>query len=195
MREEIERNPKALDQAKQKLREWERQGLITADQAKRTSGEFDELASSVRKVPGSKHVAVGTSGINKAKVELASVKSQMDRIQDKTVNLHFAATGLNAIKIAESKLLGFAEGGEVPGPRGAPQLAVVHGGERVLSLADQAKMTLHGAGVVGAMTGTGGGATYVDSRTVTYQVTSNDPQAVVEAIKKYERTNGPAWRA
>ena len=29
-------------------------------------------------------------------------------------------------------LLGFAEGGEVPGPAGAPRAAIVHGGEMVL---------------------------------------------------------------
>jgi hypothetical protein len=28
-------------------------------------------------------------------------------------------------------LLGFAEGGVVPGPKGAPQLAMVHGGESI----------------------------------------------------------------
>lgn len=36
-------------------------------------------------------------------------------------------------------LLGFADGGVVPGPKGAPMLAVVHGGERVLSTKEQAQ--------------------------------------------------------
>lgn len=41
----------------------------------------------------------------------------------------FVSGGVNKI----SSMLGFADGGPVPGPKGAPRLAVVHGGEYVLS--------------------------------------------------------------
>lgn len=50
--------------------------------------------------------------------------------------------GIQAIKKTIPGLLGFASGGLVPGPRGAAQLAVVHGGERVLTPGQ------HGAGTV-----------------------------------------------
>ena len=39
--------------------------------------------------------------------------------------------------LATFKLPGFAEGGVVPGPQGSPQVAVVHGGERVVSNQDR----------------------------------------------------------
>ena len=51
---------------------------------------------------------------------------------------------------------GYAHGGEVPGPVGAPQLAVVHGGEQVLTRAQQGtagganvQLTLNNYGVLG----------------------------------------------
>lgn len=51
--------------------------------------------------------------------------------------------------------LGFADGGTVPGPKGAPQWAVVHGGEQILSNDQLASMGRGGA-LVSA--GSGGGA-------------------------------------
>jgi hypothetical protein len=199
MRAEIEKNPKALDQAKEKLREWQRQGLITAAQAKSTAAEFDDLAGSIRRVPGSKTVAVGIKGINSAKVQLASMKSDLDRFPtSKNVTIHFAATGLAAISIAKSKLLAgeFALGGRVPGPKGSPQIILAHGGEEVVPLHDPNAMKKYQTNGVGhGLTGGGGGgSTYVDNRTISIQVTSNDGKAVVEAIKKYERSNGTGWR-
>jgi hypothetical protein len=38
----------------------------------------------------------------------------------------------------------------------------------------------------------GGG--YVDQRTINYVVNGNDPRAMVEAIRKFERQNGPVWK-
>lgn len=66
---------------------------------------------------------------------------------------------------------GFAEGGIVPGPAGAPRLAVVHGGERVLTQAQQR----------------GGGGTTVNI------YTGANPTEVIAAIKRYERVNGSNW--
>lgn len=83
------------------------------------------------------------------------------------------------------KIPGFATGGVVPGPIGAPQLAVVHGGEEVRTRAQRA---------AGASSAAGN----------TYQITLNvAPTAdlasvgktVVEAISAYERRSGARWRA
>jgi hypothetical protein len=73
----------------------------------------------------------------------------------------------------------FAAGGMVSGPPGQPQLIVAHGGERVLTPAQQAA-------------GTGGGLSVTVNH---YGSGSTTPEAVVEAIKKYEHRNGAGWRA
>lgn len=54
------------------------------------------------------------------------------------------AGGVGGALGAVGHLFGFAEGGVVPGPKGAPMLAVVHGGERVLSTREQASGTGQG---------------------------------------------------
>jgi hypothetical protein len=47
----------------------------------------------------------------------------------------------------------------------------------------------------GSYTTAGAGATYVDSRTVSYNIyDASDPKKVVAAIKKYEQSNGANWR-
>lgn len=73
---------------------------------------------------------------------------------------------------------GFASGGVVGGPVGSAQLAIVHGGERVLTPGQQ---------------GGGGGLNIAAGAIV---INGNvDPQAVVEAIVAYERRNGTRWRS
>lgn len=56
----------------------------------------------------------------------------------------------------------FAQGGEVDGPKGAPQLAIVHGGEHVLTV-DEVDRLKAGGGTKGAsMTSGGGGVAFPD---------------------------------
>jgi hypothetical protein len=71
----------------------------------------------------------------------------------------------------------FASGGVVGGPRGQPQLAIVEGGETVLPT--------HKSG------GGGIGGNY----TINLYGGEATPQAVVDAIKRWERLNGTAWRS
>ena len=157
LRAEIQQNPKALDQAKAKLREWQRQGLITAAQAKATAAQFDGLSRSIRKTPSRKNIAVGTAGINRARVELQKVKDSVDRIPGfKQVEIHFAATGEAAVSIAKAKLLGFASGGRVPGPLGAPRVILAHGGEEIVPLHDKAALARYKPSMAGAPVGHSG---------------------------------------
>ena len=63
-----------------------------------------------------------------------------------------------------SGFLGFADGGPVPGPRGAPRLAVVHGGEYVVSNDMMDGRTPAGISMAGGGGGGGvGSATYVQN--------------------------------
>ena len=81
-----------------------------------------------------------------------------------------------------SRVMAFDNGGVVPGPVGAPQMALVHGGETVLpthksagfSAGNQFNITVNaGVGTDGFAVG----------------------QQIVNAISQYERSNGSGWRA
>lgn len=75
------------------------------------------------------------------------------------------------------KLPGFASGGTVGGPRGAPQLAVVHGGEEIRTPSQQATGGSSGGGVV-----------------INVNAALSDPQAIarqiVDLLGIYNRTQG-----
>jgi hypothetical protein len=68
----------------------------------------------------------------------------------------------------------FASGGVVPGPMGAPKLALVHGGETILPT--------HQSGWSGGMNVT------------IIMPPGSDGDDVVDKIREYERRNGTSWR-
>ena len=86
---------------------------------------------------------------------------------------------LRNVAAAGRSLLGFASGGVVPGPTGQAQLAVVHGGEQVLTPAQQRNAGGGGGGgiVINVTTGVG------DPQAI--------GQAIVEVLEQYQRTQGP----
>jgi TP901 family phage tail tape measure protein len=59
------------------------------------------------------------------------------------------------------KMLGFADGGVVPGPKGQPQLAIVHGGEYVVSNEMLSGQGGGGLSSMSTMAGAGGGTTII----------------------------------
>lgn len=97
--------------------------------------------------------------------------------RNRTVSLDIVAKG----GAGYSKLPNFDSGGTVPGPRGAPTLAVVHGGEQVLTPGQQSS------------NGDGGGST-TNNITIMMPVGS-DGNDVVNAIRTFERRNGAGWRS
>jgi hypothetical protein len=80
-------------------------------------------------------------------------------------------------------------GGPIPGPSGLGVPTLAHGGEYVLS-ADVVSAIKRGAPSRGL--GRGGAVGGGGGNVINVTVTSADPQAVVEAIRRYNRTNGPA---
>lgn len=81
----------------------------------------------------------------------AALQEVLDKIEaiervGKVVNINFVIKGGRFS--GKTVPLGFAEGGPVPGPKGAPQLAVVHGGEYVVPAG--------GAPIAGSGGGSGG---------------------------------------
>jgi phage-related protein len=82
-------------------------------------------------------------------------------------------------------------GGPVPGAFGQPTPIVAHGGEFVLS-ADVVNAIKRGAPTRGLKASQASTGIATGGNVINITVTSADPQAVVEAIRRYNRTNGPA---
>lgn len=80
-----------------------------------------------------------------------------------------------------------AIGGTIPGLLGESREAILHGGEFVLS-ADTVQAIRKGS----MSFGTGRASAAATGNVINVTVTSADPQAVIEAIRRYNRTNGPA---
>lgn len=65
-----------------------------------------------------------------------SVRTKLDQLNGKTVHVKVVGDAGGAFIHGTRKAIpAFADGGTVPGPPGMPQLAIVHGGERVIPLA------------------------------------------------------------
>jgi hypothetical protein len=89
-------------------------------------------------------------------------------------------SGGGRVRVDEfGNLRSYDGGGMVPGPPGSPQLAVVHGGERVLTPAQQ---NASGAG--------GGVVLNIEPGAIIVNGNMN-PDAVVDAVVKHVRQNGP----
>ena len=107
-----------------------------------------------------------------ATTRVADAMKFLTQTGNETVNTIFAVAGALASILAQTgggvgeffKGLGFQEGGTVPGPIGKPQLAVVHGGERVIPARESA------------------GNLYTS---VTFNVSAMDAQSVAEFFDRY----------
>ena len=91
-----------------------------------------------------------------------------------------------AVGGAIGKVFGFAEGGVVPGPKGSPTLAVVHGGEAIIP--------------PGAIAVTGGGGSVGNQYTINLAVAPGNNMTdvgriVVDAIRTFEQKNGRVFKA
>jgi TP901 family phage tail tape measure protein len=121
------------------------------------------------------------------------IKPILDRIGAAVGDVKKAIGGIiNAPGQAGAALahfLGFADGGVVPGPQGAPQLAVVHGGEQILSNDQLASMgrarPLVAAGVGGTGGGSGSGDILLQARFV-----MPDGKAMRTETLRYARQSG-----
>jgi hypothetical protein len=132
-------------------------------------------------------VAMGFSRTEARKYarELANVKSAMDAIKSKEITLRIRVQSNKSF--GAGLLEGFQHGGVVSGPIGVPKLAVVHGGERVLTPQQQA-MPHNSPAMFG-------GNHYAIS--ITVGPIGNPREVgrhVVEAIESYEHANGAGWR-
>lgn len=190
LRAEIQRNPKAADAAKAKLAELARQHVITGDQAKAAGRQIDGFVASVNKTPAHKNTAITTSGVNQAKVALASVKDQIYQIPaSRTVTIHFAATGAAAVSIAEAKLLGPGHAGGGPTKAGVIYPVGEQGPELFVAATDgfiipHNKMNSVGAG--------GGGMGIGDTYNIHVdKIVADDPKRLFAQLQQHMKNTGP----
>jgi len=87
-------------------------------------------------------------------------------------------------------MLGFADGGVVPGPVGAPQLAVVHGGEQILSNAQLSTMGRNRTVPSGGGSGGGGFAGGGGDIVINQRIVMPDGKLLREQQLRYARRAG-----
>jgi len=168
--------------------------------------ETDEVNGLVRKYQdlAGARVAAGQAAVRQAELEAQAARttSSIPRVQTPVVrtplpSLPGITTGRprqEAPVEAGSGLIGSfirrSLGGPIPGGLGQAVPMLAHGGEYVLSadVVDAIKKGKPSRGLDAVGGGTGGGGGNV----INITVTSADPQAVVEAIRRYNRSNGPA---
>jgi TP901 family phage tail tape measure protein len=95
---------------------------------------------------------------------------KIDELNNRIINL--GGTLATAMQVGKTPVKAYAEGGTVPGPKGAPQLAIVHGGEVIVSNDDQARMSIFSgpAPMSPFGGGTSGGTTIINNTYVTNQI-------------------------
>lgn len=118
----VEDGTLSTDLARDALNRWVSQGRLTQAQADRIAARFDAVAARADRLHG-RNIAMSMS-LNTTLFN-AQLNSALNRVHNNIVSIG-----------------GFDAGGVVPGPRGAPTLAVVHGGETILPT--------HKAGFTGA---------------------------------------------
>jgi len=157
----------------------------TQDQLHRTTNEA--LA-----IPNTVHVGVFAE-THSARIGIAGVGAALNdidgRVATVTVKQLFTTVG---------QAFGFGGGRASGGPVAGGRLYEVaeQGRAELLEMAGRTYLIPGSDGTVvpaGNWGGGTGGGSYVDNRTINVY-SGADPQSVIEAIKRYERSNGPGWR-
>lgn len=211
LKDAVDNGKVSVDTFKDTLAQWVAQGFLTQGQADAAAASVGGLAAEADNAdskrvdipvaaPGSpeswqalrnvKEEALSVPSSRNTHVSVSGISTVIGQFDDLARAINNASGGRLRVSVGGGGGLILHDGGYVPGPRGQEVAAILQAGERVLSLDEVDSMS---RGVPAAPLA-GGGAGYVDNRTQSFHIVSNDPQAVVEAIKRYERNNGPSWR-
>ena len=194
----IARGDVSLEQAQDALYTWAINAGFTGEQALIMAGQLG-TATSAAQTLDAQNPTVSIAAEDGATPTIRSVEGAVSALDGRTANVsvRVTATGQAAIDLINQKLLSGerAHGGPVSAGRlyevaeqGRAELLEMGGRSYLIPGSDG---TVVPAGMWGG--GGAGGGGYVDNRVFNIQ-TGSDPQAVVEAIKRYERSNGQAWR-
>jgi hypothetical protein len=177
----------ALEAQKQALEESKTAYGANSDAINWQIGIIDAYIAKANDVPPAA-VTIVRFDNTEALSRMADYKWQLDHLPkdvrtEALIAISVATTGYNPP--------GFAAGGVVPGPKGAPLLAVVHGGETVIPVQSAARSSTMTSSGVGGSSPTFNIKIDVASGVPPAQVGA----AVVDQIRAYERQNGKSWRA
>jgi hypothetical protein len=213
LKDAVDNGKVSVDTFRDTLAQWVAQGFLTQAQADAAAGSVAGLAAEAdvadsKRVdipvaaPGSpstwqalrdvKEEALSIPGYRNTHVSASGVSTVIGQFDALARAINRASGGNIRVSVGGGGGLILHEGGYVPGPRGQEVAAILQAGERVLSLDEVDSMS---RGIPAAGMGGGVGGSWVDNRTVIYQISNQDPQGTIEAIKRYERVNGPGWRA
>jgi hypothetical protein len=213
LKDAVDNGKVSVDTFKDTLAQWVAQGFLTQAQADRAAASVSGLAAEAdvadsKRVdipvaaPGSpstwqalrdvKEEALSIPGSRNTHVSASGVSTVIGQFDSLARAINRASGGNIRVSVGGGGGLVLHDGGYVPGPRGQEVAAILQAGERVLSLDEVDSMS---RGIPAAPFAGGGGRSWVDNRTVIYQISNQDPQGTIEAIKRYERDNGPGWRA
>jgi hypothetical protein len=212
LKDAVDSGDVSVDTFRDTLAQWVAQGYLTQAQADAAAGSVAGLAAEAdvadsKRVdipvaaPGSpstwqalrdvKEEALSIPGSRNTHVSASGVSTVIGQFDSLARAINRASGGNIRVSVGGGGGLVLHDGGYVPGPRGQEVAAILQAGERVLSLDEVDSMS---RGIPAAPFAGGGGGSWVDNRTVIYQISNQDPQGTIEAIKRYERVNGPGWR-
>lgn len=165
---------------------------VRTNGAVKSRTELRTVRDAAHSIPSGRNTHVSTTGTQRAIGELDDVARRVNNII-RNGNVHVSVGGGGGLILHE--------GGVVGGRPGQELLALVQAGEEMLTADDprhvknlgRLETTAFLAATVPAPSFVAGGsttATYIDQRHITVH-TGADPQGVVEALKRYERSNGP----
>lgn len=167
---------------------------VTAPGSKEARIHLASVRDTAHSIPGRRHTATTTSGTTQARNNLAAVRDTALSIPNSiSIGVHVGGDVGQALAALAGRR---ALGGPVYGNRlyevaenSQHELFESQGHRYLLPGADGHVIPMTHLGPSGSMGG-GGGSMYVDQRQITIH-TGADPQGVVEALKRYERSNGP----
>jgi TP901 family phage tail tape measure protein len=179
----IRKGDVSVADAQQTLYDWAIAAGYTHDQAIIMAGGLGSAADAAIWLGQQNPVVdVAVSGKEQSISDIRAIQNEINALQGRDVGIRIVGTAVGAVG---GGVFRFHEGGVVPGRRGEEVAAILQAGETVVPL-DAPNLVPMPAGPFGG----GGAYTYAP----TYEIHGNDPQSVIEAIQRYERNNGPAWR-
>ena len=186
LRAAIEAGTVSIDDAKETLRAWVEQGIITQRQADEAAASFDELGEKANALDG-KDVTVH------AKAVTAAAEQALDYLtRPRTVWANVQALGGvnlfgNRINFAQGSSPGKAHSGSViPGTPGSEVPVIAQAGEWIVNPNLRNSTITPSADTMLTPAGAGGGTTTINR---TYHITGSAPdaRAIRDAIRKIER--------
>ncbi|HEV2894505.1 MAG TPA: hypothetical protein VG411_12180, partial [Actinomycetota bacterium] len=167
----------------------------SAPGAPRTRAELHGVRDAANSIPGGRTTHVGTGGVREAQLSLWAARDAANSIP-RNVTVRVAYTSYGNVPGAGAALRGMARGGPIRAGEAVivgeerPELFVPDRDGTILPEVPRLSRGVPTGHLFDSSVGAGGGVTY---KTVIQvgSVVANDPEALVNGLKRYVRENGP----